>query len=257
MILQVEDVAYSYPGAARPTFSDVSFTLEAGEVMCLLGTNGAGKTTLLNCIATFNPPLRGRILLHGVEASRLPMRDVARRIGYVPQVRSQTYAFTVREYVTMGRTPHIGLLGTPSDHDYAVAEAALERIDATRLLDKTITEISGGERQLASIARVIAQEPELILLDEPTAHLDYGNQYRMVRLVSDLANEGYAIVMTTHNPDHAFMVDGKVAILNREGTLDVGTTVDVLNGESLSNLYGLPIKTMWDADAQRMITVVS
>ena len=126
----------------------------------------------------------------------------------------------------------------------------------SHLSNKAYTEISGGERQQVTIARVIAQQPQRILLDEPTAHLDYGNQYRVMQMIKKLADEGFALIMTTHNPDHAILLDGKVAILNREGLLSVGLAKETLQKETLSTLYGLNIKTVYDEDAKRNICVV-
>ena len=122
--------------------------------------------------------------------------------------------------------------------------------------DKPYTEISGGERQQVTIARAITQQPQLILLDEPTAHLDYGNQYRVVQMIHQLVAEGYALIMTTHNPEHAIILNGKVAILNRDGVLGVGHAADTLSAETLSNPYGLSIKTVYDEDAKRNVCVV-
>ena len=144
------------------------------------------------------------------------------------------------------RQPYIGAFTTPSAEDYRIADEALERMGITHLRDKPYTEISGGERQQVTIARVIAQQPQLILLDEPTAHLDYGNQHRVVQMIRKLAAEGYAVIMTTHNPEHAIILNGKVAILNREGVLSVGQAAETLNAETLSKLYRLSIKTIYD-----------
>jgi len=166
------------------------------------------------------------------------------------------YAYTVREFVVMGRTPYIGSFATPKAADYKIADEALERMKITHLREKPYTEISGGERQQVLLARVIAQKPRLILLDEPTAHLDYGNQYRVVQMIRQLAEEGYALIMTTHNPEHAIILNGKVAILNCKGVLGVGHAAETLSAETLSKLYGLSIKTVYNGDAGRNVCVV-
>ena len=216
MILEVNNLSFHYHNS-RTIFHEVSFNVDNGEVLSILGINGSGKTTLLNCIANLYKPKSGEILLNGQPMSKMNIRDVARVIGYVPQIHTPAYAYTVREFAVMGRTPYIGAFSTPSAKDYRIADEALERMDITHLRNKPYTEISGGERQQVTIARVIAQQPKLILLDEPTAHLDYGNQYRVVQMIRQLATEGYALIMTTHNPEHAIILNGKVAILNREG----------------------------------------
>ncbi|MDO5135224.1 MAG: ABC transporter ATP-binding protein [Eubacteriales bacterium] len=254
MILEVKGLSYSYYNS-KTIFHDVSFQLDRGEVLSVLGTNGAGKSTLLNCIANLFKSKAGEILLNGRPMSSMTASDVAKIVGYVPQIHVPAYAYTVREFTVMGRTPYIGMFANPSKEDYRLADEALERMGISHLSGKVYTEISGGERQQVTIARVLTQQPQIILLDEPTAHLDYGNQYRTVQMVKQLSQEGYAIVMTTHNPDHAIMLDGKVAMLNREGILSVGDAGN-LSSESLSKLYGLRIKKEYDEDAKRDVCIV-
>ncbi len=255
MILETNNLSFHYHND-RLIFHSVSFDVDKGEVLSILGPNGSGKSTLLNCLANLYKPVTGEILLNGQPMSRMDLRDVARVVGYVPQIHMPTYAFTVREFAVMGRTPYIGVFTTPSRDDYRIADEALERIGIAHLRDKPYTEISGGERQQVTLARVIAQQPQLILLDEPTAHLDYGNQHRVIQMIRRLAEEGYALIMTTHNPEHAIILDGKVAILNRKGVLSIGQAAETLNAETLSELYELSIKTIYDKDAKRKICVV-
>lgn len=240
----------------RTIFHDVNFSLEKGEVLSILGTNGAGKSTLLNCIAGLLKPKSGDIRLNGQSMKTLTMREIAKIIGYVPQVNLPTYAFTVRDFTVMGRSPYIGAFASPSKEDYEIADEALSRMNIYHLREKLYTEISGGERQQVSIARALTQQPQIILLDEPTAHLDYGNQFRVVQMIAQLADEGYALIMTTHNPDHAIILNGKVAILDKNGVLGVGQASESLSGETLSKLYGLNIKTVYDPDAGRNVCVV-
>lgn len=255
MILEVKNLSFHYYNSPQ-IFYDVSFTVNKGEIFSILGANGAGKTTLLNCLSNLFPPDFGEILLNKQPMEKMGIRDVARIIGYVPQLHTPTYAYNVLEFTVMGRTPYIGAFSTPSTKDYQIADNALKRMRLSHLRDKIYTEISGGERQQVTIARAIAQQPQLILLDEPTAHLDYGNQYRVVHMIRELADEGYAIIMTTHNPDHATILNGKVAILDRDGRINVGIAAEALNAETLSNLYGLSIKTVYDEDAKRNVCIV-
>lgn len=255
MILEVNNLSFHYHNS-RTIFHEVSLNVDKGEVLSILGPNGSGKSTLLNCIANLYSPKSGEILLNGQPMSKMNLREVARVIGYVPQIHTPAYAFSVREFAVMGRTPYIGAFTTPGVEDYRIADEALERMGIAHLRDKPYTEISGGERKQVTIARVIAQQPQLILLDEPTAHLDYGNQHRVIQMLRQLAAEGYALIMTTHNPEHAIILNGKVAILNREGVLSVGQAAETLSAETLSNLYGLSIKTIYDEDAKRTVCVV-
>lgn len=255
MILEVKNISFSYH-RNKPIFNSISFNLNRGEILSILGPNGSGKSTLLNCIANIYKPKTGEIELNGRLISKMNLRDIAQIIGYVPQIHIPTYAYTVREFTVMGRTPYIGAFKTPSKTDYKIADEALERIGVSHLKYKTYTEISGGERQLVLIARVITQQPKIILFDEPTAHLDYGNQHRIVRLIQRLSIEGYMIIMTTHNPEHAIILDGKVAILSRKGVLSIGKTAEIVNANTLSNLYGLSIKTIYVEEAKRMVSIV-
>lgn len=255
MILDVQNLSFSYD-KKRTIFHDVNFSLEKGEVLSILGTNGAGKSTLLSCIAGLLKPRSGDIYLNNQSMKNLTMREIAKIISFVPQVNLPTYAFTVRDFTVMGRSPYISAFGSPSKKDYEIADEALARMNIYHLREKLYTEISGGERQQVSIARALTQQPQIILLDEPTAHLDYGNQFRVVQMIAQLADEGYALIMTTHNPDHAIILNGKVAILDKNGVLGVGQASESLSGETLSKLYGLNIKTIYDPDAGRNVCIV-
>ena len=255
MLLEVNNLSFHYV-RGREIFHDVSFSLEKGEVLSIIGNNGAGKSTLLNCVAGLFRPSKGRIRLVDKEMSHMSMAEIARHIAYVPQIHQAVNAYTVREFVVMGRTPYIGTFARPGKKDYEIADEAIERMNIGKLADKLVTEISGGEKQQACIARALTQQPKLILLDEPTNHLDYGNQYRTINMIKGLSEEGYAVAMTTHNPDHAIVMGGKVAILDKNGDLKIRYANESLTGEVLSELYQLKIKTVYDEDAKRNVCVV-
>lgn len=255
MILQVNNLKYRYFNS-RVIFENVNFKLDKGEVLSIIGTNGAGKSTLLNCLANLFKPQEGNICLEGVPINEMKMSDIAKFIGYVPQNHNAVYPFTVLEFVVMGRTPHIGFLSSPKKTDYKLAEEACEKMQISHLLHKAYTEISGGERQLALIARVLAQQPKIILLDEPTSHLDYGNQFRTISLIKELSDMGFAVIMTTHMPDHAIVLNGKAAILDKNGHISVGNAEDVMTEDALSDLYGISIKTKFIEDAKRKVCVI-
>ncbi len=239
--LEIKNGTFAYHGG--PTiFHDVSFSIEQGQVFCILGPNGAGKSTLLNCLANLFTLQSGEILLSGKPMHTLSRREVAQWIGYVPQNQDPTYGYTVRDFVVMGRAPYISTMQLPKKADYDKADEALEVMGITHLCDRPYTDISGGERQQATIARVIAQEPKIILMDEPTSSLDFGNQLRTVRMIHALAQRGYAVVMTTHNPDHAIMLDDTVGILDRDGRMVTGRTREVLSEQLLSQVYRVDVK---------------
>jgi len=207
-ILQVRDLGFSYDGS-RQIFKAISFDVNAGEIICLVGPNGIGKTTLLNCLAGLWAPLEGSVLLDGKNMAGMPARDIARMIGYVPQTLHPSFDYTVLEYVVTGNAPWLNIFEKPGPEHYQRAEEALEQMAISHLADKPYTRLSTGELQQVSIARAIAQKARLILMDEPTAHLDYGNQLKVLRLIKGLSAKGYAVVLTTHNPDQVLLLDAK------------------------------------------------
>lgn len=255
MILEVENLSYRYQKAVSPILRDVSFQLDSGEIMTILGCNGAGKSTLLNCLGNVFTPTSGRILLGGEDLRAMNLRKAARMIGYVPQNHTAVYSYTVRDFIVMGRAPHLGILQSPGEKDYEIADQVIKELGIVRLADKAYTEISGGERQQALIGRAIVQQPKIILFDEPTNHLDYGNQLRMLRMVRKLAKKGYAVLMTTHMPEHAMLLGGKTAILDRKGMLHVGNAEEVINEKAMDEIYQIKVKIVYAPEVGRKICV--
>jgi iron complex transport system ATP-binding protein len=241
MVLSVETIVFGYPGRSR-LLHDVSFTIGTGDILCLLGPNGAGKTTLLRCILGAQRVQGGRITIAGQEVRALAARELARRIAYVPQTASPHMPFSVTEMVLMGRTPYVRALAVPTYADYEMALRALDKVGIGHLAPQLYTEISGGERQLALIARALAQQARLLLLDEPTANLDLGNQIKVLQVIRELAEQGYAVLMTSHLPDHAFLLRIRVALL-AQGTIAVsGWPEEVITDAVLSQLYNTRIR---------------
>jgi iron complex transport system ATP-binding protein len=236
VVLEAVDVRCGYGGV--DVVRDVSFTVSAGEVLCLLGPNGAGKTTLFKAILGFLSLRGGRVLLDGRELGAWGRRELARTVAYVPQAHGAPFPFSVAEVVLMGRTPHLGVGGSPRPGDVAIAAENLERLGIDHLADKSFTELSGGEAQMVLIARALTQQPALLMMDEPTSNLDLGNQARVLRQVRSLAAAGLAIVMISHTPDHAFAVGTKAALLDPDRPLRVGRPAEVLTAASLQAAYG-------------------
>lgn len=254
MILEVQDLGFSYH-RGRTIFSDVNFSLDSGEVLTILGPNGAGKSTLMNCMANLLNPSSGRVLLEERDIRQIPLKEVAKIIGYVPQTHTPAYGYSVRDFVVMGRAPYLGMFQKPSEEDYALVDRVLDEMNIAKLADRPYTEVSGGERQQASIARVIVQEPKIIMFDEPTNHLDYGNQLRTVGMIKDLARRGYAVVMTTHMPDHAILLGGKVVILDQDGKLQVGAAEDILQEPLLRRIYRSDLHILYLEELGRKVCV--
>lgn len=253
-LLRVNELGFSYDGS-RQIFKDISFEVRAGEIVCLLGPNGIGKTTLLNCMARLREPLQGSVLLNGEDMADMPPRNVARVIGYVPQTLLPSFDYTVLEYVVTGNAPWLDTFEKPGPEHYQRAEEALEQMEISHLAQKPYTRISTGELQQVSIARAIAQQARLILMDEPTAHLDYGNQLKVLRLIKDLSARGYGVVLTTHNPDQVLLLDAKTAVIDHHSIFHFGPWQDILTEELLSAMYGVPLRLIKVEGIDRMVSI--
>lgn len=235
-LMEARGLAFGYPG--RVVGHDIDLALEAGEVLCLLGPNGTGKTTLMKTLLGLREPLAGEILVEGRATRGWTAAAQARAFGFVPQIAAPTFPFPVRDMVLMGRAARAPLFASPSARDREAAEAALEQVGISALAGRAYTDISGGERQLVLIARAIAQEPRILILDEPTASLDFANQEKVLRLIAGLARQGLGVIFSTHHPDQAFAVANRVALLRDGAVLGMGPVGEVLTAERLSALYG-------------------
>jgi len=238
--LEAHALGYGYPG--RAVGRGLHLALAPGEVLCVLGPNGGGKTTLFRTLLGLLPAQEGEVRLDGGALAALPRAEIARRLGYVPQGHVAPFAFTVRDAVLMGRTAHIGLFAAPGAADRAAADDAIRALAIEALAGRYVTELSGGERQLAMIARALAQGARVLVLDEPTASLDFGNQVRVLREIRRLAAEGYAVVFSSHDPSQAFLAAGRVLLLAHGGMLRQGTPDEVITAENLRAVYGVEVR---------------
>jgi iron complex transport system ATP-binding protein len=250
--LTVEALGFEYD-RGRPVFSDISFELRAGEIFVLLGPNGAGKTTLLNCVAGLLKPSRGRIEIFDRDAARLSAVETARLLAYLPQSRGVGLEYSVEEYAVMGRAPYLRFGSAPDAKDYAKANEVLARLGVARLARAPCSQISGGEYRQAQISRVLMQDTKLLLMDEPTNHLDYGNQIRTLRLIADLAAAGYAVLLTSHTPDHAILLGSRVGVLAGDGSFTSGDAKSVLTADLLRALYGADIRVVYVEELGRPV----
>jgi iron complex transport system ATP-binding protein len=244
MILEGHALAIGYRD--RIVGRDLDVRVMPGEVLALLGPNGGGKTTLLKTLIGLLPARGGEVRLDGRPLHLYSIRERARRIAYVPQVHTGTFAFTVASLVLMGRTAHGDLFSAPSAADRAVAAAALARLGIAHLAERPYTMISGGERQLVLLARALAQEPRFIVLDEPTASLDFGNQGKVLREIRALASSGHGVLFTTHDPNHALRAADRACLLRAGTILAEGAVADVLTRVSLEALYGTRVEVLAD-----------
>jgi iron complex transport system ATP-binding protein len=227
---------------------NLSMTITSGEVLCLLGPNGVGKTTLFKSMLGFLPIASGEILINREDIRNWKRNKLAKYVGYVPQAHMASFPFTVLDVVVLGRIAHLGMVSSPSKTDMAIAEDNLLRLGIGHLRERAYTEISGGERQLVMIARALTQESQILVLDEPTASLDFGNQTNVLAQTVRLANEGFAVVMTTHSPDHAFLCSSKVVLLLQDSKFIVGTAAEVLTEANLREAYGVDVQVLSGPD---------
>lgn len=233
--------------------SDVSFTVEPGDICCLLGPNGVGKTTLFKTILSLIKPLEGQVFMNGETIKGWSAARLSKHMAYVSQFHTPPFPYKVREVVLLGRVSQAGYFGKVSNLDYEIAEAAMADMGITHLRDIVYTDISGGERQLVMIARALAQEPQLLVMDEPTANLDYGNMVRVLGKIRSLRDKGYGIILTTHSPDQAFMCESTVVLLQRGGPLKFGFAADVINEKNMREAYGIGVKVIEFFDAHNRL----
>lgn len=239
MELEFRNLSCGY--GSRIVVDDISLSFKVGEVVGLLGANGCGKTTLIKTILGLLPILGGEVLLDGKNIKNWTSAQIARVIGYIPQMHSPPFPFQVLDVVLMGRTAHIKPFSSPSSEDVKIAEQALDMLSISYLRDRVYTEISGGERQLVLIARALAQEPRILIMDEPTASLDFGNQIKVLSHVKQLAGMNIAVLMSCHFPEHAFIYSNRAVLLNEGKILHSGTPGETITAERLKTLYGVDV----------------
>lgn len=227
---------------------DVDLAVEANTVVYLLGHNGCGKTTLLEILSGVRASDSGRVMLNGTNLRGLPAARRAQQVGLVPQVHTPVFAYSVQQVVMMGRTPHLGWLGVPSRADRAIVDQAIDSVGLAALRRRAYTELSGGERQLTLIARGLAQQTDVLLLDEPTAHLDPRNQRLVLETVAQLAERRVAFVISSHNPNSALLYAHQVMVMKRGQVVAFGTPADVLTEETLSLSYDMPVEVIYGPD---------
>jgi iron complex transport system ATP-binding protein len=242
-LVDVHDASFSY-GAHR-VFEKVSFTVDQGEIFCLLGPNGCGKTTLLDCILGFHACDSGSISICGRSSKQLRPAHTARHMSYVPQKHESTFPYRVIDVVSMGRAAYLGIFQAPSRNDFCIAAEALERLGIEHLSDRPYTQLSGGESRLVMIARALVQKTPIIIMDEPTAHLDFHYELLIMEVITGLVRDsGISVIMATHFPNHAFYfqnnrVKTRVALLHNGSFLSVGSPDEVIDTGHLKSLYGV------------------
>ena len=240
-LMQVSDASFSYDGQHN-IFENINFSVQKGDVFCILGPNGTGKTTLIKCINGLMKLSSGKILFNEKNIYSLSKSEIAKNIGYIPQIHNSTFPFSVLDVVLMGRSPHLEMFASPGEKDIKIAEESLKTLNITHMRDVPYTEISGGEQQLVFLARILTQKPSILLLDEPTSHLDFGNQMRTLNIIEKLAKSGLSIVMSSHFPDQAFISANKVALMKGKNFIDLGSPEEVITEENMEEIYDIQVK---------------
>ncbi|ACA54216.1 ABC transporter ATP-binding protein [Clostridium botulinum] len=241
MKLEIKKASFGYSDTIL--YKNLSFGLTSGELLCVLGPNGVGKTTLFKTILRLLKLKSGEILIDGKNINTFSPKELYKCIAYIPQAHTPPFPFTVIDIVLMGRAVYIKEFSSPSKIDKQIAEESLDLLGISYLKNKAYTEISGGERQLVLIARAITQQASIIIMDEPTSNLDYGNQIKVLTLIKSLCINNYqTILMSCHNPNHALLYGSKVAIMKKEGLFSFGNPSDEITPKVIKETYGIDIK---------------
>ena len=237
MSLAVSDLCFAYD--RRPILQGVNFSLGEGQLVALLGANGAGKTTLFRCILGLNAGYTGSITVDETEVCTLTPRQLSHRIAYIPQIHYPAFQYSVLEMVLMGMTHRLSMVSGPGAQDEKAALAALHSLGIEHLSQRDYGKLSGGEQQMVLIARALVQQTNLLLMDEPTASLDYGNQLRVLSAVRQLTREGYTVLLSTHDPQHALTYADRILALSGGALIADGAPHDVLTPALIRTLYGV------------------
>ena len=237
MIYSVKNLSFRYP-SSKQIFNNISFDIEKGHLYTILGRNGIGKTTLFNCLLNLNGNYQGTIQLNGKGIKTMKEKEIAKVISFVPQSTNCTFDYTVFEYILMGTASNISLFSSPSNKEEELTNKALKELNIAYLADRKFNELSGGEQQLVLIARAIVNKPEVIFFDEPTSHLDYTNQIKVLKIINGLKNKGYTIILTTHDPNQAFLLKDNVILFDNKGSIKKGDYKKILTKKNLQDVYG-------------------
>ena len=240
MRLRVDDLHFSYGN--HEVLKGISFHVEDTGFVSLLGPNGAGKSTLFRCMLGLLTPASGSVHICGRDIRNMPASELSHRVAYIPQSHSPVFNFSVFDMVLMGTTSQLSPFATPGREHKEIAEAAMERVGIAHLRDRGCSNISGGERQLALIARAIAQQAKILVMDEPSASLDYGNKLRVMEMVKNLTSDGYTVIQSTHDPDQAYLYSDQILALYDGKILADGTPRDTISSDLISKLYSVDVQ---------------
>ena len=239
-MLSVRNLSFAYK--VHPVLEQISFQAEEGSLMAVLGANGAGKSTLFKCILGLLKTEKGTVFLNGRDVKEMSRKEIAKTAAYIPQAESPVFNYNVFDSVLMGTTGSLSPLRSPGKEQIQAAEEAIAFMGIEELKERGINEISGGERQLVLLARAMAQKAKILIMDEPTANLDYGNQQHVMSHVRMMAETGYTVLLSTHNPEHALQYATDVLAIKDRKVAAVGKADELLDEELIERLYGLKVK---------------
>lgn len=251
-ILSVDQLAFHYP--KQPAlFSHLNCQLEPGQILTILGPNGIGKSTLLKCLMGLLKPTAGTISINDQPLTQQSIRQRAQLVAYVPQHVPDPGSLTVCDYVVTGRTPYLNFTQAPDAAEYHRAKSALTKLGLTGIANQPVNTLSGGQFQLVTIAKALVQEPKLVILDEPTSALDFGRQQEVLQLIKSLAEHHFAVIHTTHNPNHAFILGQQVGLFSPDGSFQTGEPNELLTEKRLQKTYQTPLKLIYEPALKRTI----
>ena len=242
-MIKVSNLTFSYDPSFK-VLDDISFELGTGQLVAVLGPNGAGKSTLFKCLLGLLRKYEGEIYMGGHNIKTLNRKKMASIAAYIPQSETPVFNYSVMDSVLMGTTGMLSPLQAPGEEQIEIARKAIEYLDIGYMADRGINEISGGERQLALLARAMAQKAKVLIMDEPTANLDYGNQQHVLRHIQKMARQGYTILLSTHNPEHALQYATHVLAIKDHKILAEGDAKTTLNENLIKEIYGLDVKVL-------------
>ena len=244
MLLKCEELSSGYDGKA--VLENLNFEIKEGELWCILGANGIGKSTLFKTILGLLKPVKGKIKFNDKELDKWSRKELAKIVSYVPQSHTPPFPYKVMEVLMMGRNPFQGNLGRVKKEDLDIINETLKKLDIEGLADRIYTQLSGGERQLVLLARAIVQDTPLMILDEPVSNLDFGNRAKVIGHIRNLVKNGKSVIMTTHEPDHAFINDCNVIIIQDKNEVYSGIGKDLVDEKCINNMYNVNSRILVD-----------
>ncbi len=239
-MFKIEDLKFSY--GKKEILKGLDFEINSSDIVSILGPNGCGKTTLLKLMLGFLKPSSGKIYFKGKDISKIDPKEYFQQVAYIPQIHESAFGYTVKDVVLMGRMPYKSLFSNFNKEDRTISLEALDILGISHLADEIYTTLSGGQRQLVLIARAIAQQADVFIMDEPVNGLDFGNQYKLLQKIKELSKKDITFIKTSHYPDHVFFVSNEALFLNKGNLLVKGDPNEIINENNIKKVYEIESK---------------